>query len=74
MIFDAINFISDGYNSVTSTYTNFTLWKSNATYLVTQPVFSALPFLQMVPEVVWDLMKAAILFYIGLLILDWLMR
>ena len=74
MIFDAINFIADGYYSVTSTVTNFTLWKSNATYLLTQPVFNALPFLQIVPEVVWDICKAIILFYIALLILEWLMR
>jgi len=74
MIIEAITFISDTYHSVSSVYTNFTLWKNNATQLITQPVFSALPFLDVVPDFIWDFAKALVLFLIGLWILDQLLR
>jgi hypothetical protein len=70
MLADAINFISDKYNSVTSTWNGFFLWKQNATYLMTQPVYNAFPILDIVPGIVWDILKVVILLYVALWFLD----
>ena len=74
MVLDAIVFISNTYNSATTAWTDFTLWKANVSYQISQPIFSALPFLGMIPDIFWDLLKAIIFIYIGLLILDWISR
>jgi hypothetical protein len=70
MIVDAINFIFGSYNSATSAWVNFTLWKGNATLLVSQPIFNAFPILDIVPGIFWDILKAAILIYFAIWILD----
>jgi hypothetical protein len=74
MVVDVINFLFGSYNSATSAWTNFTLWKSNATYLVVHPVFNALPFLDVVPGIVWSFLKALVLLLFGLWILDQVIR
>lgn len=56
--------------SAKSTLTNFTFWKENATYMISQPVFNAFPILDSVPGLVWSFVKAVVLILIGLWILD----
>ena len=73
MIVNAINFIFDTYNSATSAWSSFILWKGNLTYQISQPIFDALPVLQIVPGIIWNIIIGAILLYIAIWILDQVM-
>lgn len=70
MMINAITFISDTYNSAMMLWTNFTLWKGNVTYQISQPIFNTFPFLEIVPGIVWNIVIGLICIYFVLWIID----
>jgi len=74
MVLDGVIFISNTYNSATSAWEAFNVWKTNVTYQISQPIFNAVPFLDIVPGLFWDIIKVIILLYIALWLLDQFMR